>query len=215
MHLHLVWLKKDLRLSDHTPLHLAAEAARSTGGVLVLLYCLEPRLIKQPDSAPQHFEFARECLQELAAALPDHVPLFLAKANMPVALQTLLMSGVEQLSVYSHEETGNWASFERDKEVMRWCKARGVDWQEFPCNAVVRRLKNRDEWGKLWLETMRKPVLPVPVKAIPTAKLEPPFKVKALPDSITKSSPGLPESVKVLLPPRPTSVKLTPEVIFN
>ena len=162
MHLHLVWLKKDLRLSDHAPLHLAAEAARSTGGVLVLLYCLEPRLIKQPDCAPQHFEFTRECLQELAAALPDHVPLFLAKANMPVALQSLLMSGVEQLSVYSHEETGNWASFERDKEVMRWCKAKGVDWQEFPSNAVVRRLKNRDEWGKLWLETMRKPVLPVP-----------------------------------------------------
>ena len=162
MHLHLVWLKKDLRLSDHAPLTVATEAARNTGGTLVLLYCLEPKLIRQPDCAPQHFEFTRECLQELAAALPDHVPLFLAKANMPVALQTLLMSGVEQLSVYSHEETGNWASFERDKEVMRWCKAKGVDWQEFPSNAVVRRLKNRDEWGKLWLETMRKPVLPVP-----------------------------------------------------
>ena len=75
MHLHLVWLKKDLRLSDHAPLHVAAEAARNTGGALVLLYCLEPRLIKQPDSAPQHFEFARECLEALALDLPEHLPL--------------------------------------------------------------------------------------------------------------------------------------------
>ena len=69
MHLHLVWLKKDLRISDHAPLHRACESARASGGQVVLLYCLEPRLIKQPDSAPQHFEFARECLQEVAAQL--------------------------------------------------------------------------------------------------------------------------------------------------
>ena len=26
MHLHLVWLKKDIRISDHAPLHAAVEA---------------------------------------------------------------------------------------------------------------------------------------------------------------------------------------------
>ncbi|MCR2746965.1 cryptochrome/deoxyribodipyrimidine photo-lyase family protein [Limnobacter parvus] len=163
MHLHLVWLKKDIRLSDHAPLHMAVEAARAQGGRVALLYCLEPKLIKQPDSAPQHFEFARECLEALASQLPEHVPLFLAKANALVAFQTLALSGVDQLSLYSHEETGNWASFQRDREIKAWCKNKQVKWHEFANNAVVRRLKNRDEWGKLWLETMRKPVLPVPV----------------------------------------------------
>ena len=162
MHLHLVWLKKDLRLSDHAPLHAACESACASGGNIVLMYCLEPKLIKQADSAPQHFEFARECLEELAGQLPKHLPLFIAKANALVALQTLALSSPDRITLYSHEETGNWASFIRDKEVKKWCQAKEISWQEFPNNAVVRRLKNRDVWGKQWLETMRKPTLPIP-----------------------------------------------------
>jgi deoxyribodipyrimidine photo-lyase len=161
MHLHLVWLKKDLRISDHAPLHRACESARASGGQVVLLYCLEPRLIKQPDSASQHFEFARECLQEVAAQLPEHVPLLLAKANALVAFQTLGLC-FQQISIYSHEETGNWASFQRDREVKAWCKNREISWHEFPNNAVVRALKDRDNWGKEWLQTMQKPLLPTP-----------------------------------------------------
>lgn len=161
MHLHLVWLKKDLRLSDHAPLHRACEAARASGGNVALLYCLEPKLIRQPDSAPQHFEFARECLQELAEHLPEHVPLVLAKANAPVAMHTLALC-FPQISIYSHEETGNWASFQRDREVKTWCKSEQIHWYEFPNNAVVRTLKDRDTWGKHWLQTMQQPVLPIP-----------------------------------------------------
>jgi deoxyribodipyrimidine photo-lyase len=162
MHLHLVWLKKDLRIRDHAPLHSAVEAARTRGGSVALLYCLEPRLLRQTDSAPQHFEFARECLEEMAGQLPQHIPLFIAKANALVALQTVTLCGVKTMTLYSHEETGNWASFQRDKTVKTWCASQEIAWQEFPINAVVRRLRNRDEWGKMWLETMRKPVLPVP-----------------------------------------------------
>jgi len=161
MHLHLVWLKKDLRLSDHAPWHAAIASARDNQGCVAALYCLEPKLIKQPDSAPQHFEFARECLQELAEQMPEHVPLLLAKANATVALQTLTLC-YERITIYSHEETGNWASYERDKEVRVWCERESIPWFEFQNNAVIRRLKNRDEWGKLWLDTMRKPLLPVP-----------------------------------------------------
>lgn len=162
MLLHLVWLKKDLRLSDHAPLHRAVDAVRESGGCLALLYCLEPKLLQQPDSAPQHFGFARECLESLASMLPVHVPLLLAKSNALVAIQVFAQSAKGQLVVYSHEETGNWASFQRDKAVKAWCRQQQVTWHEFPSNAVVRRLANRDDWGSRWLDTMRKPVLPVP-----------------------------------------------------
>jgi len=140
MHLHLVWLKKDLRLSDHAPWHAATKAAKESNGCVVALYCLEPKLIRQPDSAPQHFEFARESLQELAEQLPEHVPLLLAKANAPVALQTMALC-CQQISIYSHQETGNWASFVRDKEVKAWCESHSIAWLEFQNNAVVRKLK--------------------------------------------------------------------------
>jgi deoxyribodipyrimidine photo-lyase len=160
--LHLVWLKKDLRLQDHAPLHHAITNAKEMGGSVALLYCLEPKLLGQADSAPQHFEFAKECLVELAAQLPEHLPLLLVKANGLQAMRSIAEAFSSEVTVYSHEETGNWASFQRDLAVEALFKERRMEWNQTPTNAVVRRLKNRDVWGKRWLEAMQKPTLSVP-----------------------------------------------------
>ncbi len=160
--LHLVWLKKDLRLQDHAPLHQAITSAKEFGGSVALLYCLEPKLLGQTDSAPQHFEFAKECLVELAAQLPEHLPLLLVKANGLQAMRSIVEAFSGEVKVYSHEETGNWASFQRDLAVGELFKEQLIEWHQAPTNAVVRRLKNRDTWGRRWLETMQKPILPVP-----------------------------------------------------
>ncbi|WP_370263213.1 deoxyribodipyrimidine photo-lyase/cryptochrome family protein [Limnobacter sp.] len=161
--LHLVWFKKDLRVSDHAPLVHAIENAKQQGGAVALLYALEPKLLAQPDTAAQHFEFAKECLLQLAQSVPDTVPFLLVKGAALEAFIGLAHHCSGGLSLYSHEETGNWASFDRDKTVKRWVEQHPhVRWHEFPNNGVVRRLCNRNEWGKLWLSTMSKPALQCP-----------------------------------------------------
>ncbi|WP_285199507.1 hypothetical protein, partial [Klebsiella pneumoniae] len=67
-----------------------------------------------------------------------------------------------RVRLYSHEETGNWASYQRDIAVAQVCKDRGWEWLEVPSNGVVRRLNNRDNWSALWDQTMQSQPLPVP-----------------------------------------------------
>jgi len=60
----LVWFKRDLRCEDHAAL---VEAAKQ--GPIRCIYVIEPTLWVQPDVSLQHFEFIRECLQDLDAQL--------------------------------------------------------------------------------------------------------------------------------------------------
>jgi deoxyribodipyrimidine photo-lyase len=50
----------------------------------------------------------------------------------------------------SHMETGIHCTFQRDTAVKRWCKSNQVKWIEFPQNAVIRGLKNRQNWDANW-----------------------------------------------------------------
>ena len=59
-----VWLKRDLRLTDHAPL---VEAAAS--GPVLVLYIIEPEVIRTPDFDALHWNFIRESLVELQSSL--------------------------------------------------------------------------------------------------------------------------------------------------
>ena len=62
----VVWLKRDLRLTDHQPL----QAAVATGLPVLLLYCFEPMLLSDPHYSARHWRFVRESLQDLQQRLP-------------------------------------------------------------------------------------------------------------------------------------------------
>jgi len=58
--LHLVWFKRDLRITDHPPL-LAANKA----GTVLPLYVWKTEFWQQPDNDAQHAAFIQECLADL------------------------------------------------------------------------------------------------------------------------------------------------------
>lgn len=157
----VVWLKKDLRLHDHWPLWQAAQC-----GSIAIVYCIEPSLQRQPDYSAGHWAFARESLQELAHDLARiGLSLYVHPGEVIEALQCLS----EHMSIaglYSHEETGNLASYARDRDVVEWCRRQGVPWHEWPQNGVVRRLGQRDGWNQYWQQRMGQAVAPKPQQAI-------------------------------------------------
>ena len=142
----VVWFKRDLRLHDHAALSLAA-----ANGPVLCLYVIEPSLWAQPDATRQHYEFILENLRELARALKNMGGrLHVRTGEVPEVLAQLhALAPFGQL--YSHEETGNAVSFERDKAVARGCCAQGVVWQELPQFGVVRRLASRKHWQSHWV----------------------------------------------------------------
>jgi deoxyribodipyrimidine photo-lyase len=155
MPVQLVWFKKDLRVEDHAPLAQAVQQ-----GPVLALYVYEPQLWQQDDAALCHAEFLATCLDNLQSSLRAlGGRLLLVQGEMIEVLQTLHQNrGVVQL--WSHEETGNGWSFERDKAVGRWCQANGIPWQELPQNGVIRRLKSRDQWASQWRKRMQVPLVP-------------------------------------------------------
>ncbi len=153
--IHVVWLKKDFRLADHGPLVDAATAGR-----VLLLWLQEPSMWQQPDVSERHIHIETLCVQGLTA---DVVALGGAVWTAPIdavpALAALRdwAAPLGGMTLYSHEETGNIASYARDIAVAHWCAAQGVAWIELPRNAVVRRLKQhggRNDWGKHWARRM-------------------------------------------------------------
>jgi deoxyribodipyrimidine photo-lyase len=164
----IVWFKRDLRVEDHAPLALAA--AR---GPVFPLYVLEPDLAVQPDASAQHAAFARECLSELDGALRARgVRLRVVTGTMPGVLDALL-ANLGRVRLWSHEETGNGASFARDRRVRAWCRIVGVEWTELPGNGVVRGLRDRDGWSAEWDRRMSNPVVAAPGRITPALGCDP------------------------------------------
>ena len=162
----VVWFKRDLRWHDHAPLASAAMWARESGALVLPLWVYEPVLWEQPDMAPQHAGFARECVRELARWIAqDGGRLCLLSAEMLPALQAL-HAQIGPFILVSHEETGNSWTFARDLAVGAWCAGQGIEWREFPANGVVRRLSTfggRDRWSRLKAVRMDAAVIAPPL----------------------------------------------------
>ncbi len=160
----IVWFKRDLRLRDHPALVAAAQR-----GPVIGLVVFEPTLWGQPDSSGRHAAFYSECLRELQYASEKMgMKLLLARGEITDLLAQLHRT-LGPFGLWSHEETGNDASFARDREVAQWCKSQGVPWQELPQNGVVRRLKDRDDWSQFWdLRMEVSPLMPPQVLPLPS-----------------------------------------------
>ena len=158
--MNVVWFKRDLRVTDHAPLMQAC-----AHGPVLPLYVYEPSLIAQPDVSAQHVAFINECLQTLDVDLNAMGLKLITRVGEIIEVLTAIKLRSGHFNLWSHEETGSGATYERDKRVAAWCRAYGVAWHESPSGAVVRRLKDRDRWSALWMQRMKNAPLQAPSQA--------------------------------------------------
>ena len=157
----IVWFKRDLRVSDHAPL-----VAACANGPVLPLYLYEPSLIAQPDVAAQHVAFINECLTTLQADLNTIGLALVTRVGEAIVVLADIHQRVGAFALWSFEETGNGATYERDKQVAAWCRVNGVAWHESPSGAVVRRLNDRDRWSAIWMQRMKNAPLDAPTFAV-------------------------------------------------
>jgi len=141
----LVWFKRDLRVADHAPLVEAAAA-----GPVLALYLFEPELLRSPEWDPVHSQFIADSLKVLETALAERGVRLVMRVGEAVEALERLRKEVGFETVWSHEETGNQITFDRDVRVARWCQVQGVRWVEVRQDGVVRRLRNRNGWAERW-----------------------------------------------------------------
>lgn len=148
----IVWFKRDLRLEDHAALHAAAD------GPVLPLYVVEPEYWRGADASWRQWAFTRGAVADLAARLP-----LVVRVGDAVAVLEALRERHGQVTLYSHEETGNLWTYARDRRVAAWARAQGVAWHEFPQHGVRRALRDRDRWSAFHARLMQAEPLPVPV----------------------------------------------------
>ena len=166
---HLVWFKRDLRLSDHKPLLAAAR----TGLPVLPLYVVEPDYWAQPFASRRQWAFIQDCLHELR----DHT----ARCGQPLCIRTGSVTDVlsklaeryEILAIHAHQETGNSWTYARDRQVADWCRSRHIPLCDYPFNGIVRGLSSRDKWSAVRARRMADDVLSPPTSLTPVQGLDP------------------------------------------
>ena len=153
----LVWFKKDLRISDHRPLIEAVQR-----GPVCCLYIYEPSLLHSPEWDRSHSVFIDDCLEELENDLHLCGLSLVYRYGEVCEVFAELHRDHGISHVWSHEETGNALTYQRDVAFGQWCHAHGIQWQEYSQNGVVRRLGNRDGWNKRWSQRMQGDILKPP-----------------------------------------------------
>lgn len=140
--LHIVWLKRDLRLEDNE----AIANALATGERTLLLYAFETMLLEDRHYSARHWNFVRESIRDLNEQLkPLNSKILAVEADM-ISIVNQLLSQYSIRNIYSHQETGILVTYNRDKSFKRFCKNNLITWHENIHNGVQRGLKNRALW---------------------------------------------------------------------
>ena len=163
----IVWFKRDLRVHDHRALTRAA-----LHGPVLPVFIAEPDLWKQPDMSERQWAFVCECLHELREDLGIlGQPLIIRMGDACEILEQFRQRFTD-ITLWSHEETGNAWTYRRDLKIAAWAKASGVVWQEERQSGVIRRLGSRNGWAKKWDALMAEPQSSAPRALAPIIGVE-------------------------------------------
>ena len=170
--MNVVWFKRDLRLCDHAPLASAIDLREP----LVLLYVVEPELLKNPHYRGRHWHFIAQSLQAMNSELQRHGATVEVVEGDTVAILQALHRHTPVRRLLSYEETGLGVTFMRDQRVSAFCRAEGIAWQEFQTNGIQRGRRDRRGWNRSWHQVMEQDEIAVDLAAL--ARSRNPFRVR-------------------------------------
>jgi len=163
----IVWFKRDLRLYDHEPLFLAQKSQLP----VLLLYCFESSVMQNDDSDVRHWRFVYESILDLNKKLEAFETKILDCHREVIDVFSCLLDHYDVKYIFSHQETGNKVTYDRDLAVQKFCIDHNIIWKESLTNGVVRKLTSRKNWEVRWKETMSKPIIKINFTKINFLKL--------------------------------------------
>ena len=146
--LNVVWLKRDLRTSDHASLY----QAEKLGIDYIVVYLFEPKQIDYPDYSSRHQHFIYNSISEMNKSLilfNRKVHVFHADGDV---FYEYLSEKYKVDTVFSYQESGIKSSWDRDQKIAKLFQEKSIKWKEFENQSVKRGITNRKGWDKLWFE---------------------------------------------------------------
>ena len=153
--INIVWLKRDLRTQDHQPLQFADDATIP----FIIIYILEPSMIKRADWSLRHSQFVFSSIENMNKHLKKYsrsVDIFYDEA-LKVFKEIDRQFNI--INVFSHAETGVKETWDRDNSVRKFFKFQNIYWKESQTNGVLRGINSRDGWDKNWYKNIKRPLI--------------------------------------------------------
>ena len=153
--INIVWLKRDLRLQDHEPLHRAEQ----DGIPYFIIYLFEPSIIHYPDTSLRHLQFVYHAIKSLNKRLKNYnrtIEVFYGEA---IDVFTFLTKTYTIQQLLSYQESGTKTTWKRDKQIKQYCTKNKIRWIESQRDGIIRGLKNRATWNKRWHAAMHAPII--------------------------------------------------------
>ena len=153
--INIVWLKRDLRTQDHQPLQFADDATIP----FIIIYILEPSMIKRADWSLRHSQFVFSSIENMNKHLKKYsrsVDIFYDEA---LKVFEEIDRQFNIINVFSHAETGVKETWDRDDSVRKFFKFKNIYWKESQTNGVLRGINSRDGWDKNWYKNIKQPLI--------------------------------------------------------
>jgi deoxyribodipyrimidine photo-lyase len=151
----IVWLKRDLRTQDHVPLKLAEDSALP----YIILFLYEPSLIEYPDTSDRHLQFCYHSVKQMNETLTKTNQSVTECHGEAIEIFTYFTSNYSVQNVFSYRESGIKLTWKRDKAIKKILDSKGINWQQSQRDNVLRGIKNRANWDKIWYQTMNQVAL--------------------------------------------------------
>ncbi|AFX70057.1 deoxyribodipyrimidine photolyase [Francisella tularensis] len=112
----------------------------------------------------RQYLFLSECLEELNTELTKLGQSLAIMLGDAVEIFEQLIQKYNIKNVWSHQETWNDWTYQRDIKLEKFFKQNNIVWHQPYQNGVVRCLADRDNWALLWHQRMSEKIIRAPTK---------------------------------------------------
>ena len=126
---------------------------------------MEPSLEENPHYHKRHHNFIAQSLVALNGALKQFDTQVHVYKNEVLEVLNSIQDSMKINTLFSMQETGLNATYDRDKAVKKWCVSKRIVWKEHINNGVTRGIKNRNNWRNTWTSYMMQPIKPFEASA--------------------------------------------------
>jgi deoxyribodipyrimidine photo-lyase len=155
----IVWFRRDLRISDHAPLHRAV-----LRGAVIPVFILDRALLFHPETGAARVAFMLDCLRSLDQDLRDRGGRLIVRFGDPVEILPNLIRETEAEGIYAYLDYERIYGRVRDARLNQALADQNLRIRWFEPTAGTQLLMPYPEYRKFWYREMSAEMVPTPHK---------------------------------------------------
>jgi deoxyribodipyrimidine photo-lyase len=153
----IVWFRRDLRISDHAPLHRAV-----LRGAVIPVFIFDCALLHHPETGAARVAFMLECLRSLDQDLRDRGGRLILRCGNPVDILPNLIRETDADGIYAYVDYERIYGRVRDARLNHTLEDQNLRIRWFEPTAGTSELMTYSDYRKFWFKEMNAEMLPTP-----------------------------------------------------